>query len=112
TDCITVVPEEDGTGRGIADRVAKVWKVELTRCMFCGYCEDACPTTAVRLGREYELACLNIEETTMERDQLLKPTRVPASYPGGTVVKATFTRGKGEGPKVTPDLQKKRKNFW
>ncbi|MCK5237136.1 MAG: NADH-quinone oxidoreductase subunit I, partial [Deltaproteobacteria bacterium] len=44
TDCITVVPEEDLTGRGIADRVPKVWTVNLVRCLFCGYCEDACPT--------------------------------------------------------------------
>ena len=29
TDCITVIPMEDTTGRGIADRVAKVWEVNL-----------------------------------------------------------------------------------
>ena len=68
TDCITVIPMEDDTGRGITDRVAKVWKIDLVRCLYCGFCEDACPTTAVRMGREFELACYDRSDTLMERE--------------------------------------------
>ncbi len=111
TDCITVIPMEDSTGRGIADRVARVWKVDLVRCLFCGYCEDACPTTAVRLGRDYELACFDFSCTVREREELLKPQEIPESIPGGYIVKARFERSK-EGVRVRPDLEGKRKYWW
>ncbi len=71
TDCITVIPMEDSAGRGIADRVARVWEVNLTRCMFCGLCEDACPTEALKLGREYELSCFSLSNAVMDKDRIL-----------------------------------------
>jgi NADH-quinone oxidoreductase subunit I len=111
TGCITVVPMEDDTGRGIADRVAKVWKVDLVRCLFCGYCEDACPTTAVRLGRAYELACFDYRRTEREREELLEPQEIPESLPGGVVVKARFERGE-KGIRVTPELAGGGKDWW
>ncbi len=111
TDCITVIPMEDSTGRGIADRVARVWKVDLVRCLFCGYCEDACPTTAVRLGRNYELACLDYTCTEWEREELLEPQAIPEGLEGGFVVKARFERGK-DAIKVVPDLDGPRKDWW
>ncbi len=108
TGCITVIPMEDTTGRGIADRVAKVWKVDLVRCLYCGYCEDACPTTAVRLSREYETACVDYGRTVREKEELLKPTPVPEDFKGGVVVKARFERDR-EGIRVRPILDKPRK---
>ncbi len=110
TDCITVIPMEDTTGRGIADRVAKVWEIDLVRCLFCGFCQDACPTTAVRLGREYELACKDWSCTKLDREQLLEEPEIPEGLEGG-VYKASFVFNKKE-VKVVPDLTKKRKNFW
>lgn len=92
TNCITVVPQEDFTGRGIADRTAKVWRVDLVRCMFCGYCEDACPTTAVRLGRTYELACTDFSCTVMNKQTLLEPQDIPEDFPGGVIAKARLKK--------------------
>jgi len=111
TDCITVIPMEDDTGRGIADRVARVWKVDLVRCLFCGYCEDACPTRAVRLGREYELASTDLSCTKMERVELLRPQSIPESVTGGVVAKARYVRGEGK-IKVEADLGRTRKMRW
>lgn len=111
TDCITVIPMEDDTGRGITDRVAKVWTVNLVRCLFCGFCEDACPTTAVRLGREFELACYDRESTLMEREFLLEPTSIPENQEGGIRVRARLEKGP-DGIRVIPDFTKKRKSFW
>lgn len=111
TDCITVIPMEDDTGRGIADRVARVWRVDLVRCLFCGYCEDACPTTAVRLGRDYELACFDFSCTVREREELLEPQEIPESLSGGYIVKARFKRSR-EGIRVRPELEGKRKYWW
>lgn len=111
TSCITVVPMEDDTGRGIADRVAKVWKVNLVRCLYCGYCEDACPTRAVRLSREYELACSDFACTVRNREQLLVPQPVPESIEGGLVAKARLERSLS-GIKVTADLKVAKKRAW
>ncbi len=108
TDCITVIPEEDDTGRGIADRVPKVWDVDLGRCLFCGYCEDACPTTAIRLGREYEYACIDLNATVLHIDELLEPQPVPESFKGGVHAKATFVMDK-DGIKVVADLSRTKK---
>ena len=111
TDCITVIPMEDDTGRGITDRVAKVWKVDLVRCLFCGYCEDACPTRAVRLGRDYELARTDLTKTTYEREELLKPQSIPEHIKGGGVAEARFIRSK-DGIRIEPNLGKLRKMRW
>lgn len=108
TQCITVIPMEDDTGRGIADRVAKVWKVDLVRCLFCGYCEDACPTRAVRLGREYELACTDSRCNVRQKEELLIPQPVPESFEGGVVARSTFVRTK-RGIKVKSDLTDTKK---
>ncbi len=107
TNCITVVPMEDDTGKGIADRVAKVWEVDLARCFFCGYCEDACPTTAVRLGRDYELACFELDKARKTKEELLKPQSVPEDFEGGIIVQAKLQRTKS-GIKVKPNLWKKK----
>jgi NADH-quinone oxidoreductase subunit I len=108
TDCITVVPMEDDTGRGIADRVPKIWDVNLSRCLFCGYCEDACPTRAVRLGREYEVATPDLASAVLHLDQLLVPQPVPETFAGGVVAKASFKKD-ADGLTVTADLNKTRK---
>ncbi len=108
TQCITVIPMEDDTGRGIADRVAKVWKVDLVRCLFCGYCEDACPTRAVRLGREYELACIDSRCNVRQREELLHPQPTPESFEGGVVARATFIRKK-RSIQVKADLMNTKK---
>lgn len=107
TDCITVIPEEDDTGRGIADRVPRVWDVDLVRCLFCGYCEDACPTTAIRLGREYEFASFDLADCVLHVDDLLIPQPVPESFNGGVHAKARFIQSK-DGIRVEPDLSRTR----
>ena len=108
TDCITVIPMEDDTGRGIADRVPRVWDVDLSRCLFCGYCEDACPTRAVRLGREYEYATYDLESTVLHVQELLIPQPVPESFPGGVHARTRFIRKNGT-IKVEADLNRVRK---
>lgn len=123
TQCITVVPEEDlGTApdlihsgvksvpRGIADRVAKTWEINLVRCMFCGLCEDACPTGALKMGREYELACFSLNCAIKGRSELLAPQEIPVELEGGVIAKATLVRDK-EGIRVKPDLAR-QKRWW
>lgn len=110
TRCITVVPMEDDTGKGITDRIAKVYEINLVRCLYCGLCEDACPTTAIRMGREYELACFALDCAVADKKRLLTPGEIPQEFEGGYIVKARFEKNK-QGLKVKPDLTKK-KRWW
>ena len=43
------------------------------RCIYCGYCEDACPTQAIQLGHDYELAYTDKRTSIITREGLLDP---------------------------------------
>ena len=43
----------------------------MLRCIFCGYCEDACPTEAIVLGDSYELSYTNRRDAIYTREMLL-----------------------------------------
>jgi NADH-quinone oxidoreductase subunit I len=32
------------------------FEIDILRCVFCGFCEEACPVDAIRLGPEYSMA--------------------------------------------------------
>ena len=64
----------------------------MLRCIFCGYCEDACPTEAIILGDQYELTYYDRASAIYRKEMLLqgvppggKPT--PQKTPPGV-----FTR--------------------
>jgi NADH-quinone oxidoreductase subunit I len=45
-------PEETENG----ERRARVYEINELRCIFCGFCEEACPEEAIFLGKEYEFS--------------------------------------------------------
>ena len=45
---------------------------DLSRCMFCGLCEDACPTDALELTQDFELANYTREGMIWDRETLEK----------------------------------------
>jgi NADH-quinone oxidoreductase subunit I len=49
----------------------------MLRCIFCGYCEDACPTEAIQLGHEFQLSFTDRKDSIFVKDMLIDP--VPAS---------------------------------
>src|SRR6184192_618348 len=52
---------------------------DLSRCMFCGMCEDACPVDALELTQDFELAYFTREGAIWDRHRLEQgPT--PARY--------------------------------
>jgi NADH-quinone oxidoreductase subunit I len=62
-------------------RYAKVYNIDYNRCIFCGYCVEACPTDAITHGHGFELASLNATTMVMRKEDLLVPvsTGLPSS---------------------------------
>ena len=44
----------------------------MLRCIFCGYCEDACPTEAIVLGDNYELSYYDRSSAIYTKDMLIE----------------------------------------
>jgi NADH-quinone oxidoreductase subunit I len=55
----------------------------MSRCIFCGYCELACPFDAITLGNEYELSEYSRDDMIYTKDMLLAEPmkRVPVQDP-------------------------------
>ena len=45
----------------------------MSRCIFCGYCADACPTQAIVLEHDYELAFTDRRQAIFTKEMLLEP---------------------------------------
>lgn len=62
-----------------SERYAKVYNIDYNRCIFCGYCVEACPTDAITHGHSIELAPYDINAMIYRKDQLLEtwPPRNP-----------------------------------
>ena len=52
----------------------------MTRCIFCGYCEVACPFDAITMGHDYELSDYNRSDLIFTKEMLLaEPDRAHAA---------------------------------
>jgi formate hydrogenlyase subunit 6/NADH:ubiquinone oxidoreductase subunit I len=60
-------------GAGRPPRYAKVYQIHKTRCIFCGYCEEACPVSAIFMGKDYELAVYSNKDFIWDKEDLLVP---------------------------------------
>jgi NADH-quinone oxidoreductase subunit I len=45
----------------------------MLRCIFCGYCQEACPTGAIVLRGDFELATYTRDEAIFTKEMLLQP---------------------------------------
>ncbi len=50
--CIALQAAEDENGR----RYPEFFRINFSRCIFCGFCEEACPTCAIQLTPDYEMS--------------------------------------------------------
>jgi len=67
------------------DEGTKTWSINYGRCVYCGRCEEVCPTGSIRLSDEFELAVMSkadLEEIctyTLQRcsecDRYFAPTK-------------------------------------
>jgi NADH-quinone oxidoreductase subunit I len=55
------------------ERYAKTYQIHLLRCIYCGFCEEACPEDAIVMGPEYELAKDARAKLILTKEQMLTP---------------------------------------
>src|SRR5206468_10254987 len=72
-DCIRVVAEENTADNRVSpgERYARIYEINMSRCIFCGYCELACPFDAITLGNEYEISEYSRDDLIYTKDMLL-----------------------------------------
>ena len=65
--CITIEAEQakDGTRRTTR------YDIDLFKCIYCGFCEEACPTDAIVLTRIFEFHFEQRGEQVITKEQLL-----------------------------------------
>jgi NADH-quinone oxidoreductase subunit I len=67
--CITIV-----AGQSEDQEIEKFpvrFEIDILRCVFCGFCEEACPVDAIRLGSEYSMAGLPEQKWVYTKEYLL-----------------------------------------
>ena len=74
--CIYIEAAENTDARRISagERYAKVYNIDYSRCIFCGYCVEACPTDAITHGHGFELATYDISALVKRKEDLLERT--------------------------------------
>ena len=60
--CIYIEAAENTEEKRIsaAERYALVYNIDYSRCIFCGYCVESCPTDAITHGHGFEIASYNV----------------------------------------------------
>jgi len=58
------------------ERYAEVYEIHMLRCIFCGYCVEACPTEALGMTGEYEMASFSREAQLYAKERLLEATPI------------------------------------
>jgi NADH-quinone oxidoreductase subunit I len=92
-NCIYIEAAENiGANRiSAGERYATVYNIDYSRCIFCGYCVEACPTDAITHGHDFELAPYNINELIYRKEQLLEkdtPADLREAHPSAALQSA------------------------
>jgi len=84
---------EDETGR----RYPEFFRINFSRCIFCGYCEEACPVGAVFMGKDYELAVYSKDDFVWDKRDLLVPASTAPTAARGS---ASRSRSRSRRPRA------------
>jgi NADH-quinone oxidoreductase subunit I len=73
-NCIYIEAAENTEAQRISagERYAKAYNIDYSRCIFCGYCVEACPTDAITHGHDLSLAPSDINALIYRKEQLLE----------------------------------------
>jgi ferredoxin len=87
-ECITIVAGDHP--KLSYEKYPVVFDIDMLRCVFCGFCVDACPKDALWMTRNYEQAFFTREEAIFGIDKLIAKPGLPVKdgvgyrpyYPG------------------------------
>src|SRR4051794_18866078 len=73
SNCIYIEAAENTETTRISggERYAKVYNIDYNRCIFCGYCVEACPTDAITHGHGFEVASYNTSTLVKRKEDML-----------------------------------------
>ncbi|MEO8601972.1 MAG: NADH-quinone oxidoreductase subunit NuoI [bacterium] len=105
-DCIALQATEDDTGR----RYPEFFRINFSRCIFCGFCEDACPTYAIQLTPDFEMGEYHRTSLVYEKEHLLIDGE--GKYPGYNFWRVAGVqiggKDKGEAEREAPPTDLRR----
>ena len=98
-ECITIEAGEDERTR---EKFPVRYDIDLLRCIFCGYCVDACPEDAIYMTRDYEMAIDTRARSVVGLRDLVVPPNFPVEPMGwrpyyGSIDKHGTAGGTGIG---------------
>jgi NADH-quinone oxidoreductase subunit I len=74
------------------ERYASTYEINMLRCIFCGFCEDACPTEAITLGDQYELSFTERRQAIYPKEMLIEAVPSGGKPTPQKTEPGTFTR--------------------
>jgi len=74
---VIAAENREGARYSPGERYAQVYEINELRCIFCGYCQDACPVEAIVLRPIYEISDYSREAEIYTKEQLLVPYPLP-----------------------------------
>jgi Ni,Fe-hydrogenase III small subunit/formate hydrogenlyase subunit 6/NADH:ubiquinone oxidoreductase subunit I len=92
-DCARVCPSGAIAARNEPDNIWS-WRIDLSRCLFCGLCAEACSLGAIRIGHEFELAART-------RDELVRRIDIELPTPSSTAQSGDAVDGGPRPPAAT-----------
>ena len=76
---IVTSPSETAPAQGDKYRL-EVFDINISQCMFCGLCVEACPYDALFMGSGFEQGQYSRKEMVITIDQLRQSEKLPSSY--------------------------------
>jgi formate hydrogenlyase subunit 6/NADH:ubiquinone oxidoreductase subunit I len=58
------------------------FEIDLLRCVYCGFCVDACPEEAIIMSRENDLVGTSRADMIIDRDRLMARAKLVEHGPG------------------------------
>ena len=99
-DCIALQATEDEHGR----RYPEFFRINFSRCIYCGLCEEACPTYAIQLTPDFEMSEYRRQNLVYEKEDCSSTAK--ASIRATTIYRvagvAIGGKDKGEAEREAP----------